>query len=94
MRYHSADVTRYEYRPDILRRLEEFALFPRPHTDPVIVRDYLKALHTMEIRTIRVAQQRKERSGDSSGRDAYRDQVIALREKYSILSLPVQWWTE
>lgn len=82
------------YRPDILERLARFAVFPRSHTDPVIVRDYLKALHTMEIRTIRVEQQKRERTGDSSGRAAYRDKVIALREKYDVLSIPVQWWTK
>ena len=82
------------YRPDILQRLECFAIFPRPHTDPVVVRDFVKALHTMEIRTMRVAQQRRERAGDTSGRKAYRDAVIALRRKYEVLSIPVQWWTE
>ncbi len=82
------------YRQDILDRLETFAIFPRPHTDPVMVRDFVKSLHTMEIRTMRVDQQRRERAGDSSGRKEYRDQVIRLREKYEVLSIPVQWWTE
>ena len=87
-------MTLHRYRPDILKRLEKFALFPRPHTDPVIVRDFLKALHTMEIRTIRVEQQKKERAGDTSGRRAYRDAVVALQRKYEVLSIPVQWWID
>lgn len=82
------------YRPDILERLERFGIFPRPHTDPVLVRDFVKSLHTMEIRTMRVEQQRRERAGDTSGRKAYRDQVVALRARYDLLSIPVQWWTE
>jgi hypothetical protein len=82
------------YRPEILERLDAFAIFPQAHTDPVLVRDFLKALHTMEIRTIRVEQQKAERRGDRSTRRAYREKVIALREKYEILSIPVNWWVE
>jgi hypothetical protein len=80
------------YRPEILERLRAFAIFPRSHTDPGLVRDFLKALHTMEIRTIRVEQQKVERRGDRSTRKAYREKVVALREKYEILSIPVNWW--
>ena len=82
------------YRQDILDRLAKFAIFPRPHTDPVMIRDFVKALHTMEIRTMRVEQQRRERAGDTSGRKEYREKVVRLREKYEVLSIPVQWWTE
>jgi hypothetical protein len=82
------------YRPEILERLRAFAIFPRVHTDPVMVRDFIKALHTMEIRTIRVEQQKAERRGDRSTRNAYREKVIALREKYEILSIPANWWIE
>ncbi|HUF17674.1 MAG TPA: hypothetical protein VMS12_06500 [Thermoanaerobaculia bacterium] len=80
------------YRQEVLERLAGFAVFPRPYTDPVLARDFLKALHTMEIRTIRVEQQKAERAGDRSTRAEYRDKVIALRKKYEILSIPVEWW--
>jgi hypothetical protein len=82
----------FHYRPEILERLSAFSIFPRPHTDPVLVRDFLKALHTMEIRTMRVEQQKAERRGDRSGRNAYRERVVALREKYEVLAIPVSWW--
>ena len=84
----------YRYRPEILEQLSKFAVFPRPHTDPVIVRNYLKALYTMEIRTMRVEQQKNERAGDSSGREDYARRVIGLRDEYNVLTVPVEWWTE
>lgn len=84
----------YRYRAEILDQLAKFAIFPTSHTDPVIVRNYLKALYTMEIRTMRVAEQRKERAGDSSGRKDYARRVIELRDYYSVLTVPVEWWTE
>ena len=84
----------YRYRPDILARIHSHSLFPRPHTPPVVVRDFLKALYTMEIRTMRVAQQRQERAGDSSGRQDYARRVVETRDRYDILTIPVEWWAE
>lgn len=85
---------RWRYRDEILARLHDLAVFPTPGTDPVIVRDYLKALYTMEIRTLRVDQQRRIRAGERMEPKAYARQVIELRERYDILSIPVEWWTQ
>jgi len=85
----------HRYRPEVLRRLAELAVFPKPTTDPILVRDYLKALYTVEVRHLRIEQQRLERAGaDRTSRKPYRDRVIELRDRYDILSLPVELWTE
>lgn len=87
-------MTAWRYRPEVLARLAELAVFPRPHTRPTVARDYLKALYTMEIRTMRVAQQKRERADERASRASYAVAVIALREKYAILSVPVELWVE
>lgn len=84
----------WRYRPAVLARLAELGVVPRPHTRPTVARDYLKALYTMEIRTIRVAQQKRERAGDRASRASYARAVIALRDKYAILSVPLELWVE
>jgi len=84
----------YRYRPQILKQLETFGVFPRPHTDPVIVRDFLKFLYTMEIRTMRVEQRARERDDGGESRPGYVNRVLELRERYPILSIPVEWWVE
>ena len=82
------------WQPEVLGRLEEFGLRPLPHSDPVMVRDYLKALYTMEVRFLRSDQRQREREGDLESRKSYSGRVIALREQYAILSLPVELWAE
>ena len=84
----------YRYRQKILDHLAVHGIFPRSHTDPVIVRDYLKALYTMEIRTIRERQRAKERGEGSGKRPEYVNQVLELRAKYPALEIPVEWWVE
>lgn len=81
------------YRPQILIQLVEYGVFPRKHTDPALVRDHLKALYTMEVRILRAAQESRERSGDRASRREYAASIVALREKYAILSLPLALWT-
>lgn len=85
---------RYIWRPEVLGRLEEFGLRPLPQSDPVMVRDYLKALYTMEVRFLKSDQRRREREGDLESRKSYSGRVVALREQYAILSLPVELWAD
>jgi hypothetical protein len=84
----------FRWRPEVLSRLEEFGLRPLPHSDPVMVRDYLKALYTMEVRFLRSDQRGREREGDLESRKTYSGRVIALREQYAILALPVELWAD
>lgn len=86
--------SRYLWRPEVLGRLEEFGLRPLPQSDPVMVRDYLKALYTMEVRFLKSDQQRREREGDLESRKSYAGRVISLREQYAVLSLPVELWAD
>lgn len=82
------------WRPEVLGRLEEFGLRPLPQSDPVMVRDSLKALYTMEVRFLKSDQRRREREGDLESRESYAVRVIALRDQYAILSLPVELWAD
>lgn len=82
------------WRAEVLGRLEEFGLRPLPHSDPVMVRDYLKALYTMEVRFLKSVQRRREMEGDLESRKSYACRVTALREHYAILSLPVELWAD
>ncbi|HUO85041.1 MAG TPA: hypothetical protein VM534_08005 [Thermoanaerobaculia bacterium] len=85
---------RFRYRPEILSALEALNVHPKPWTDPVMVRDYLKALYTMEIRTMRVGETHRLRSGERMEPKEYARRVVELREKYRVLSIPVRWWAE
>ncbi|MCA1733267.1 MAG: hypothetical protein LC732_06645 [Acidobacteria bacterium] len=82
------------WRPEVLGRLEELGIRPLPHSDPLMVRDYLKALYTMEVRFLRSDQRTRERGGDLESRKSYAGRVIALREHYEILALPVELWAD
>jgi len=82
------------WRPEVLGRLEEFGLRPLPHSNPVMVRDYLKALYTMEVRFLKSDQRRRESGGDLESRKSYAGRVVALREQYAILALPVELWAD
>ena len=82
------------WRSEILGHLERHAIYPKAGTDPTMVRDYLKALYTMEVRIMRAEQQKMERAGDSSGRKEYARKVIELRNRYPALRIPVEWWTQ
>lgn len=84
----------FRWHPDVLARLEELGIRPLPRTDPVIARDFLKALYTMEVRFLKVEQKRREREGDLESRRTYANRVIALRDRYAILALPVELWAD
>lgn len=81
-----------EWNEQILERLDVFGIRPRPSTDPILVRDYLKALYTMEIRFLREEQKARERSGDLDSRRSYAARVIELRRRYDLLEIPVEMW--
>ena len=81
------------YRSEILLQLAEYGVFPRPHTRPALVQEYLKALYTMEVRFLRADQEQRQRRGEKVNLRDYAARVVALREKYAILSLPLELWT-
>ena len=59
-----------------------------------MVRDYLKALYTMEVRFLKSDQRRRESEGDLESRKSYAGRVVTLREQYAILALPVELWAD
>lgn len=82
------------YRFDVLEQLLEHGVRPDSDTDPGRIRSFLNDLYTFELRRLRreiVAQE--ERSGRKRRRD-YRHRVLELREKYALLSRPLESWTE
>ena len=80
-------MSEWTYPSELLERLGELGLAPRPDTPPAIVRDALNDLYRYELRRMREAL----RAGDIPKPD-YIGLVIALRKKYWPLTLPVEGW--
>jgi hypothetical protein len=78
----------YEYRPEVLDALVSYGVRPRPSTPPARVRDFLNDLYRYEIRRLK----RRLLCGDFP-QGEYSGRVVELRRRYSILSLPLQYWT-
>jgi hypothetical protein len=72
----------YLYRRDVLERLEEHGIRPRPTTRPELVREFVNDLYRYEIRKLRDCLLRGE-----FPKHTYVDRVVELRNKYSVLAL-------
>ena len=79
----------YRYRGEILAALLEHGIRPLPTTSPDRVREVLRDLYRFEIRRLRDRLVRGE-----IPKAGYADRVVALRQKYPLLSLPVRFWLE
>jgi hypothetical protein len=79
----------YRYRADVLDELATHGIRPRPSTAPSRIRDLLNDLYTYELRALRARLLRGE-----FPRPTYSTQVIAIRTRYPLLSLPVDAWLE
>jgi hypothetical protein len=75
-------VTRFTYRSDVLRELAKHGVCPTSHTDPQLVRDYVRDLYKYEIRRLKERMLREE-----FPRAQYTDRVEALRRSYPVLAL-------
>ena len=82
-------IMRYKYRRSILEALELHGIRPHDSTPPQLVYDYLKCLYTIEIRALRNRQWK-----GLIPLKGYADQVILLRNRYPVLSIPAQLWIE
>jgi hypothetical protein len=78
----------YDYEPVVLDGLAGHGLKPLPRTPPQFLRDALRELYRYEIRALRNALL----AGRVPKAD-YANQVIALRKRYWLLSVPLQLWT-
>lgn len=79
----------YRYRPRVLDALARHGLVPLPGTAPWQLRDAVRDLYKYEIRRLRDARL----AGRIPKRD-YAAHVVRLRERYPILSVPVDAWVE
>jgi hypothetical protein len=72
----------YNYRPEVLAALLVHGVRPTPHTDPELVRAYVRDLYKYEIRRLRARYLRRE-----FGKAEYSIRVDALRRHYPVLAL-------
>ncbi len=75
-------MTRFTYRPGVLRELAKHGVSPTSQTDPQLVRDYVRDLYKYEIRRLKERMLREE-----FPRAEYSDRVDALRRSYPVLAL-------
>jgi hypothetical protein len=78
----------YVYDPVVLEELARHGLAPRATTAPQRLRDAVLDLYKYEIKVLRG----RLLAGRIERRD-YAGEVVALRNRYPLLALPVQQWT-
>jgi hypothetical protein len=77
----------YVYRDDVLAALWHYGVRPAAHTPPELVRSFINDLYRHELRRLRARLLNNE-----FPKREYIDRVVALRDKYPVLSLrPRQW---
>lgn len=79
----------FKYKESVLAELARHGAAPREDTPPEMVRDFINDLYVYEIRRLR----KRFRAG-LIPKDDYTNQVVELRKRYPVLSLPVRFWTE
>ncbi len=84
----------YVYRPDVLTGLEALGIRPLSHSEPERVRAFVNALYVFEIRELRGRRGEVERFFGPQPLEPYSDSVGLLREKYALLSLPLEKWLQ
>lgn len=77
----------YRYHARVLEELARHGLKPAPDTPPDRLRDAVRDLYKYEIRRLR-----SELLAGRIVRKNYAGHVIALRKRYWLLSVPVQFW--
>jgi hypothetical protein len=80
-------IVSYTYEPEILDALGLHGFSPGPMTPPAFVRDALSDLYRYEIRRLR-----RRLLGGEVPKGGYVEEVIALRRKYWLLSVPPAHW--
>jgi hypothetical protein len=77
----------FVYRDDVLAALWHYGVRPTAHTPPELVRAFINDLYRHELRRLRDCLLNKE-----FPKHEYLDRVVAVRERYRVLSLkPRQW---
>lgn len=82
------------YRADVRRVLLDHGVAPRPTTDPAKVRELLSALYVWEIRELGIRRRELQRTFGRQSLSATVRGLEALKERYALLGLPLEHWTE
>ncbi len=77
----------YSYRVEVLEELARHGLCPGPSTAPGHLRDAVRDLYKYEIKRLR-----GELLAGTFPKSEYAGKVVALRERYPLLSIPTALW--
>jgi hypothetical protein len=77
----------YTYRPEVLEELARHGLQPSVSSGPGQLRDAVRDLYKYEIKRLRA-----ELLAGKFPKSEYATRVVALRERYPLLSIPVPLW--
>jgi hypothetical protein len=76
------------YHPAVLDELARHGLRPGPHTSPGQLRDAVRDLYRYEIKRLR-----GELLAGRFPKPEYAGRVLELRNRYPLLSMPLERWT-
>ena len=79
----------YRYHEDVLAALWTYGVRPAAHTPPELVRGFINDLYRHELRRLRDQLLKKE-----FPKPEYLDRVVAIRERYRVLSLRPREWVK
>jgi len=75
------------YRTEVLEELARHGLRPAPATSPQQLRDAVRDLYKYEIKRLR-----SELLAGRFPKNEYASRVVALRQRYPLLSIPTHAW--
>lgn len=78
-----------KYRDSVLSEMARHGIAPRADTPPELIREFINDLYVYEIRALRASLKARQ-----FPQSEYAGRVKQLRQRYPILSLPVNHWTE
>lgn len=76
-------------RESVRQELKKFGILAQRNTDPALLRELLNDLYTYQLRRLRD----QLRAGAFPKRE-YASRVLAIRQRYTLLSLPLSQWVE
>ena len=77
----------YDYRAEVVEELARHGLRPLPSTSPHQLRDAVRDLYKYEIKRLRA-----QLLAGAFPKSEYARKVIALRQRYPLLSIPTALW--
>lgn len=90
-KYESAP---FPYRPAVLDALRRFGIVPQTKTTPERLRELLNELYVFEIRELKLRHKEMERVLGPQSMTEYRHQLLRLKARYSLLTVPAHHWLE